>query len=296
MKWKIPAKTFLVGEYAALVGAPALVLTTTPCFELSTTHEVGSDAIHPESPAGRWWANHPMPTAGFDWHDPYQGIGGLGASSAQFLAAYLATQASNADDLSAMLDAYYQSAWQGLGVRPSGYDVLAQSQHQVVYIHRQKNQIETYSWGFQDIGFLLLHSGKKLATHEHLQTSILPESMETLTHIVEEAKIAFQTTDSQRLVDAVNHYHDELKVLNRVADNTITAIKNLCKKNNIVAAKGCGAMGADVFLLVVPAETLDLQANQLQQQGWRVLATSRQLYAGDPLMKKKLHKPLELLS
>lgn len=296
MSWQIPAKTFLVGEYAALAGAPALILTTTPCFELSKTNEGALGAIHPESPAGRWWANHPIPTAGFHWHDPYQGIGGLGASSAQFLAVYLATQESNTADLSTMLEAYYQSAWQGVGVRPSGYDVLAQSQHQVVYIHRQKNQIETYPWVFEDIAFVLLHSGKKLATHEHLQTSILPESMDVLTQIVEDAKIAFQTVDSQRLIHAVNNYYEELKVLNRVADNTITAINTLCEEHKILAAKGCGAMGADVFLLVIPAETLDLQVNQLHEQGWTIVATSKQLYAGDPLMKKKLHKTLELLS
>ena len=33
--WKIPAKTFLVGEYAALTGACAIVLTTKPCFSFS---------------------------------------------------------------------------------------------------------------------------------------------------------------------------------------------------------------------------------------------------------------------
>lgn len=296
MKWHIPAKTFLLGEYAALTGAPAIVLTTTPCFELSLTNQGLLEGIHPESPAGRWWSQHSLAPAGLKWFDPYEGIGGLGASSAQFLAVYNATSTSITADMSAMLDAYYQVSWQGEGLKPSGYDVLAQAQHQAVYINRQNNQIEVYPWVFDDLAFLLLHSGKKLATHEHLQTTILPESMERLSSIVEQAKIAFQTANSQQLIQAINHYYAELKVLNLVADNTLTAIDKFCEEKNILAAKGCGALGADVFLLVVPAEDLDFQVNRLKKADWTVLATSRQLYAGDPLMKKKLHKPLELLS
>ena len=39
MKWRIPAKTFLLGEYAAVAGESAIVLTTSPCFELSLANE-----------------------------------------------------------------------------------------------------------------------------------------------------------------------------------------------------------------------------------------------------------------
>ena len=49
--WTIPAKTFLMGEYAALAGESALLLTTTPHFELSLTDNPGLHGIHPDSPA-----------------------------------------------------------------------------------------------------------------------------------------------------------------------------------------------------------------------------------------------------
>ena len=55
MKWFIPAKTFLLGEYAALAEASAIILTTTPCFELSLSSKKGLSGIHPKSPAGLWW-------------------------------------------------------------------------------------------------------------------------------------------------------------------------------------------------------------------------------------------------
>lgn len=55
MKWRIPTKTFLLGEYAALADLGAILLTTPPCFELTLTETPGLDGIHPDSPAGRWW-------------------------------------------------------------------------------------------------------------------------------------------------------------------------------------------------------------------------------------------------
>nr|WP_256594408.1 hypothetical protein [Legionella pneumophila] len=55
MKWQIPAKTFLLGEYAAIAGEPAILLTTSPCFTLTLTENAKLEGIHPESPAGLWW-------------------------------------------------------------------------------------------------------------------------------------------------------------------------------------------------------------------------------------------------
>src|SRR5262245_43666850 len=90
MKWCIPAKTFLLGEYAAVAGSSAIVLTTSPCFELSLVNSATIQNIHSDSPAGRWWTSQRMTEQGLIWYDPYQEKGGLGASSAQFLAVYLA--------------------------------------------------------------------------------------------------------------------------------------------------------------------------------------------------------------
>lgn len=91
MKWLIPAKTFLLGEYAALAGASAILLTTYPCFELTLTSKNNQlSEIHPKSPAGVWWQQQHL-DHGLIWNDPYTERGGLGASSAQFLASYLAS-------------------------------------------------------------------------------------------------------------------------------------------------------------------------------------------------------------
>ena len=281
MKWSIPAKTFFLGEYAAIAGAPAIVLTTTPCFEVTLTDEPGLQGIHPDSPAGRFWAEHGSVDRGLLWHDPYHGRGGLGASSAQWLGAYFASISAPSDGTS-MLQAYFESAWFGVGVRPSGYDVLAQSLQGCVYI--DKHQAQSYAWPFHDLVFILVHTGKKLATHQHLQTLALPSQIEPLAKLVESGKSAFESGDSTRVIEAVNGYHQQLLEMDLVAPHSYRLVNALKTHADVLAVKGCGAMGADVLLLLVPTTRLAELSIYLETIGLDVLATSDSLY------KKRAYK------
>ncbi|QDP73245.1 hypothetical protein FOG18_12065 [Legionella israelensis] len=263
MKWQIPAKTFLLGEYAAIAGESAILLTTSPCFELILKQDpYPSDNIHPQSPAGLWLQktlsdkkNH------LHWNDPYSLKGGLGASSAQFVAGYLATcfLQQYKPHIDNLLKSYHQMAWNGQGLRPSGYDVIAQSQQKCVYIHQNKKHMEIMPWPFRDIGFLLVHTGYKLATHHHLQKkNTLPENLSILSEIVEEGKTAFDHEDSQLLIHAVNSYHQQLSVFDFITPHSLTLINTIKQKKRVLAVKGCGAMGADVLLII--SHIFDLQS------------------------------------
>lgn len=286
-KWSIPAKTFLLGEYAAIAGAPAIILTTSPCFEVTLSNKPGLYGIHPASPAGKWWLKHGQTSVGLQWYDPYLGHGGVGASSAQFLGAYLASMhiQKKVAEQSHMLDAYLQSAWSGKGLRPSGYDVLAQSQCGCVYINKQQEHFQNFSWPFQDIAFLLLHTGQKLATHHHLQTTALPNNLDQLTTIVELSKTALEQIDSQCMIDAINAYHNQLVQMNLVAEHTMQHIDSFKIQPDILAIKGCGAMGSDVLLLLIPKNLQTELSRELSKKGWNILATSTDLYTGIQLVE-----------
>ncbi|MCE0724330.1 MULTISPECIES: hypothetical protein [Legionella] len=279
MKWSIPAKTFLLGEYAALAEASALLLMTAPCFELTLTTQEKLAGIHPESPAGLWWLQQNS-GQGLLWHDPYAGRGGLGASSAQFLASYLAGCFVNntLPDLNKMLSAYYKSSWFGKGLRPSGYDVIAQSQQGCVYINKQQKTIKSYNWPFKDLSFFLIHTGMKLATHHHLQDSALPDQIDYLSFLVDEAKQAFEKIDSKKLITAINSYHQKLAELNLVAEHSLKFISEFKQYPEILAIKGCGALGADVLLLITSADKGAILADKLKIQSWTILATEKDLY------------------
>jgi len=280
MKWLIPAKTFLLGEYAAIAGSSALVLTTSPCFELSVSQEPGLQGIHPDSPAGRWWSRHGDKGMGLHFYDPYQGRGGMGASSAQFVGVYQAARwmQASAHTPEDLLTAYLQSAWDGRGLSPSGYDVWAQILHGCVYLNRQQQTYHAYEWPFPDLAFVLLHTGQKLATHHHLQTATLPKELDQLAEIVESAKFAIESVDSSRMIRAVNAYHQQLMGMHKVAKHSVRHIESLQKQPQVLAMKGCGAMGADVLLLLVPASELALSVSRFSTSGWEVLATSDDLY------------------
>ena len=283
MMWQIPAKTFLLGEYAAITEASAIILTTTPYFELSLTDSEQLTGIHPESPAGVWWHQQKYSGKGLSWNDPYNGLGGLGASSAQFLASYLASSSleNQIPDLTAMLRSYHQSSWSGIGLRPSGYDVIAQSQQGCVYINKQKKTVLSYDWPFKDLSFLLLHTGIKLATHHHLQAANLPlpHQIEELSLIVDEAKQAFDQINSEQLLRAINNYHHQLNELNLVAQHSLDFINQLKTHPEVLAVKGCGALGADILLVLTARHDAQYLKDRLHSQNWSVLATEKNLTA-----------------
>lgn len=277
--WKIPTKTFLLGEYAALAEKSAIILTTSPYFEVSLIDREGLVGIHPSSPAGLLWQKNKITGHGLQWKDPYQGIGGLGASSAQFIGSYLAIcyLKKRLPSLEKMIEAYYESAWLGKGLKPSGYDVIAQSQFGLVYINKEKKLIKTYRWPFSDLRFFLIHTGVKLATHEHLQTTVLPQQMDNLADLVDEAKHAFMNRDSAQLIESINRYHQQLMELNLVAPHSQELLARLRAFPEVITAKGCGALGADILLVLVAKHDAKSLRNQLNLQKWKILAEEENL-------------------
>jgi mevalonate kinase len=286
MKWLIPSKTFLLGEYAALAEASALILTTAPCFELTTTPQEQLSGIHPESPAGIWWQEQNCSKNGLSWYDPYSGRGGLGASSAQFLASYLASCAikSIEPELNPMLSAYYNSSWTGKGLKPSGYDVIAQSQQGCVYINKQKKIVTSFNWPFHNLSFFLIHTGIKIATHHHLQDAKLPAHIDYLSSLVDEAKYAFEKLDAQKFITSINNYHKKLTELNLVAEHSLKLIQQFKDYPEILAIKGCGALGADVLLLLTSTSEALILADKLKREHCTILATERNIYLRDHVL------------
>lgn len=279
MEWQIPAKTFLLGEYAALHDGGAIILTTTPCFKISLSTSPGLHGLHPESPAGRWWARAGFSDYGLDWHDPYHGCGGLGASSAQFLGAYFATSYLNqqSPNQAEMLDAYWQCAWNGQGIRPSGYDVIAQSLSGCVHINRGEHRCWSSPWPFDDLGFMLVHTGNKIATHDHLQAMQLTQHIEPLNQLVRMANRAFELVDGDLLIEAINGYYHALLKMDLVHEETQHLIERFLELDGVLAIKGCGALGADVILMITRRSALPALQHSIQGPKSCLLATDSNL-------------------
>lgn len=282
MMWSIPGKTFLVGEYVALVGGPAIVVTTSPEFVLQTSDTKSIGTIHPKSPTGIWWQQR-HPEIGLTFHDPYEGRGGLGASSAQFIGAYLTScELHNIQPtLNGLLANYYEASWSGKGLKPSGYDVIAQYTKGCVYINAQEDIIDSYSWPFSDLSFILVHTGNKLATHTHLEASSLPSSVDTLTAIADKTVFAMKKRDSEGFIDCIQDFHQQLVLSNLVTEHSLALINNLQALPDVLAIKGCGAMGADVLLVITHHTKRARLMNHLQNDHLQILATEQNITNND---------------
>jgi mevalonate kinase len=214
MKLRCPSKTFLLGEYAVLAGAPAILLATPPCFSL----EEGQ------------------------WNDPYQGAGGFGASGAAFV--FDAFQAGEKDAW---------SVWQryrASGLKGSGADVVLQWTGKVTYFCPRECKIEKLDWPFKELSVGLIHTGHKVLTHEHLKT-VTAKNFTVLEEMAYETYFAMKQKNSADFIQHVEVYGQYLEKMGLVCDNTKQWLQKLQQNPLVLAAKGCGAMGADVILCLL---------------------------------------------
>ncbi len=283
----VPSKTFLLGEYVALKGGPSLVLSTEPRFELIATKQwqenLNCPHIHPESPAGKlikqytkFFQNYHL-----QFVDPYESLGGFGASSAQFVSLYALKNYAEGSEINdfEMLKEYKQLAWNGKGMPPSGADIIAQLHGGICFFHLSEKRRQAFKWPFEDLGYCLIHTGHKLATHQHLgeMTDIHVSDLE---QIVQQALASIKQTDSQGFIDAINHYASRLQQRGLIAKQTEEKLKQLSHCSDITAAKGCGALGADVILTVFDKQKQKKVLEWLKKHQFHVIAYGNQVAEG----------------
>ena len=95
-RFSIPSKAFVLGEYAVLKGAPALVATIAPRFELVRQNAVDTSGggkpfadFSPEAPVRQFiTASRRFILLEARFVDPHKGSGGFGGSTAEFALAY----------------------------------------------------------------------------------------------------------------------------------------------------------------------------------------------------------------
>lgn len=242
-----PSKTFLLGEYAVLNGDAGIVLCTEPRFEWSEDK-------------------------GFV--DPHKGLGGLGASSAKFAFDWWREHAGEKDWINPLLVEYQRIHTTPGGILPSGYDVIAQITGHITYFSRNTTTLETLHWPFEDLAYCLIRTGHKLATHEHLNQLTLKDTS-TLTDIVNTAWQAMQTQNSAAFCECVNQYRQTLFAQGLVAEHTKRLLGSLNAQPFLKAAKGCGAMGADIILALIDKDSVLECTTWCKEQNLAIVAAGQ---------------------
>lgn len=284
----VPSKTFLLGEYAVIKGGPALILTTQPRFKLLAEKAPPKSnqialGILPQSPGGKLIQSDPefFQQWQIQFLDPYQQLGGLGASSAQFLMLYALRVHVRTVSVqqSELLKTYQACAWDRQGLAPSGADVMAQWQGGITYYDPSQMKLQTLSWPFADLSYALVHTANKLATHEHLKTNIAFDPT-ALSPIVAQAYDAIDHNYPEAFLQAINDYAAALDAQQLITSQSKELLAALRQNREIRALKGCGAMGADVVLLVFDKAQQATIVEWLHLQHYRVLAVGQTLATG----------------
>ena len=281
----VPSKTFLIGEYGALKGGPALLLATPPRFVLKSSLCLGANCkrtgLEGGGPASRLLKDPAYNDYEFHFHDPHGGRGGLGASSAQFLLLHafynwLKFQPTRADRL---LGAYRDAVQSQTEIMPSGYDVLAQFRGGLSFIHWKKSQFESVEWSLSDLDVILVRGPLKVATHVHLRDLKLGDTAEF-------ESLAWKAFDSirykkpEQFVESINEFSRVLQKNKLTVPESLEFQRRIQAIPGVLAVKGCGALGADVILAVVKVKDREKIVSQLRNEKFEIVSKLSDKSAG----------------
>lgn len=294
LKLSVPGKTFFIGEYLALGGGPTLVACSSPRFKLKVKMQSSGkgviSGIHEASPAGLYYAKHRKDFSSFqlEFVDPYEGRGGFGASTAQFALLYavknwsgtMLIESERQIDIRELLQDYTEVAWNKKGTPPSGADLVAQVRGGVTYFEKRKSQLKSWGWPFANLDFLIVPTGFKVATHEHLQ-GLQGREFTSLEDSALMAVESFQNANGPLLIESIRLYREELQKLELTLPQTHETLLSFAKEQpKILAAKGCGALGADTLLVVFEAQDREDVIQYLVSKNLHAVAGSQEISDG----------------
>ena len=245
--------------------------------------------FHADSPAGLWLKQHSHLQKVWDmeFYDPHKNKGGFGFSSAQFNLLYLLQQINLNEKTFKLTNKAQQinlnektfkpiskleqvnldakntinfntiDLWQAYKnlhterQKPSGADTVSQWSGQVCLFSSKPFSAKNMKWPFKDLDFLLLHTGHTFPTWRHLKniSSTQIKNFSEMSELSRQAVTAFKTKNTELFISSVKNYAKALETQNLTHKHSLAALKELLKLKNVVAGKGCGAMGVEVLAL-----------------------------------------------
>lgn len=223
------------------------------------TEGKGQNPFHPQSPAGKLYTKHSEFFFQYriEFTDPYQGLGGFGASSAQFGLLHsffqMGDQAfgeSQPDlDWHETLKEYRSLAKEEKSLPPSGADIVGVLLGGIAFFDRNSGHTQRFAWPFQDLHFTIFHTGQKLATHEHLRDLKIFETDRYQAACMQILR-GLSLLQVDTFIAGLKAYRDELVRQQKVTPFSQNAFTEFEKLPFVQVAKGCGAMGSDVILVI----------------------------------------------
>ena len=267
MKFCLPSKTFLVGEYGVLARGGALLFNTHPCFAFQ-------EGV---------------------FFDPHRGQGGFGASSAEWLFRHLATchedlkQILNKrldQKLAFKLQKKYQKTFKNeegdqFVPLPSGVDILSQCVGRVAHIDLEKGVFQSRPWPFKGLKVIIVPTGNKVLTHEHLKKGVDLKVCQMLAQKSQKVISAFCQVQEGAFLSALEDFIQTLECQGLCCQETLGLKKWLREQFPSLLVKGCGAFGMDTLLMICRTPYFfDIKKFLKEQKFGRILITIDDLSEG----------------
>lgn len=285
MKLRIPGKTFLLGEYSALVGGSVIGLATAPGF--SVQYETASGQLFPfsfpfssQSPAGVLWnlVSKNSRNLKINFDDQYNGVGGFGKSTAEYLSVLLPHLQQMPSSYSEV-ETNYRTHSKISGAEVSGKDLAIQYFGKVMKYDQASNTYSSTNWKFPELEFFLISTGLKIPTHQHLQTLKLAD-LSRFVAISDQGIKAYNNGSATDFVTGLSEWSEFLDVEGFLADKAREIKVELEQDPDILCAKPCGAMGADVVLVLCASEKSEIVKSKLVTKNFSIKGCSADLIQG----------------
>lgn len=288
---KCPGKVFVVGEYACLIGQPALLVPCSPEFSLNYRYPVEPsasntlEAFAEGSPAGLLLRAN-LETAlctQVEWKDPYDMPIGVGSSSAQFVLVYQMLEKiqerQNHGDRQKMLQTYWETVGASQGLKPSGVDTLLQSFGKPCEVRNEPFSIRELSTGplqkSASTEFLLAYSGRKTKTHDHLKElcergfpGSFSNGLGKLAALSSQAIQAWDAMELPALGRLMNEYQEVLTKMELSPVDFTETVEAFQKIPGVLGCKGAGAQGGDCVLILSEKARRSEIAKALSERGF----------------------------
>lgn len=271
MKFEVPGKTFLVGEYAVLNGGAGLGLSAKPCFVLDYDSLDGKKChFHPESPAAKYLQHHGKDRE-LTMIDPY--TGGFGRSTAEYWAAIIPDLLKEEKSFHKILKEY-KSYHTG-----SGADLAFQYFGNVCLSDSGAGYFQSLDWHFENLDFFVLSTGQKIPTHEHLNKldiSVLRDLPDLSAKVIQ----AYTENKEFEFLSLMRDWCGALKERGLTHERSLEMVVHLQECRYVQLAKPCGALGADVILVFFTRNHKDTVKSYLIEHEYNVQAHSSDLHPG----------------
>ncbi|MBC7465231.1 MAG: hypothetical protein H7256_04510 [Bdellovibrio sp.] len=287
MKYTIPAKTFLIGEYSALVGGSVLGLATGPGFEVKYSKAMeATPPFHTNSPAGLLWNQEitdensadELKNIKIEIVELFNNLGGFGRSTAEYLSALIPSLIKKNEDFVQIRKKYQELSLKS-GAGASGADLAIQYFGNVTIVNGSKNSYSSTGWKLTDHDFILVSTGQKVKTHEHVSQLDL-KLIQTFPKFSDAIVDTYLTGSAEDFIAGVSDWSNFLAGHGLTHSYSSELKKAILKIENVLCAKPCGALGADVIAIICKKECSQSIQNELASLKLIIQGTSADLMPG----------------